>query len=375
MDEVECVVIGAGVVGLAIARKLALQGREVLILERAGAIGTETSSRNSEVIHAGIYYPRGSLKARFCVSGRAMLYDYAASRGVPHRRCGKLIVATTAEQVAGLEAIVHTAAANGVEDLRVLDAAEARALEPALACTGAVLSPSTGIVDSHALMLSLLGEAEAAGAMLALHTDVTGGHPGDRTVIETRDAGGEAMQIAARMVVNAAGLHASRVATALGVPAAHVPQTLYARGSYYAVPGRAAFSRLVYPLPEPGGLGVHLTLDLGGSMRFGPDVEWIDGIDYTVSPARRAHFEAEIRRYWPGLPAGELSPTYCGIRPKIAGPGEPAADFRIDGPEVHGVAGLVNLFGIESPGLTSSLAIARETAERLARQPARALDA
>lgn len=358
MDQVDTVVIGAGVVGLAVARALAQAGREVVVLERADAIGTETSSRNSEVIHAGLYYPAGSLKARLCVEGRQMLYDYAATRGVPHRRCGKLIVATTPGDEARLAALSAAAAANGVP-LTPLTGAEARAMEPALACEAALLSPETGIIDSHALMLSLLGEAEAAGAMLALNAEVQGGGtiPGGlRLEVRDRDSG-EETTLAAGLVVNCTGLRAPDLARRLGVAA---PPAYYARGSYFAVPGRPAFSRLIYPLPEPGGLGVHLTLDLGGGMRFGPDVEWIDGIDYTVSAARAAHFEAEIRRYWPGLPAGALAATYCGIRPKIVGPGEAAADFRIDGPEQHGCPGLLNLYGIESPGLTASLALAQE---------------
>jgi len=372
MDRVGCIVVGAGVVGLAAARALALRGREVVIIEKAGAIGTETSSRNSEVIHAGIYYAPGSLKARLCTTGRAMLYDYAAARGVPHQRCGKLIVATSPDQMAVLDTIAGHAAANGVA-LTMLTAAEATALEPALSCQGALLSPETGIVDSHALMAALLADAEVAGAQLALGTRVVAIDSGpDGFVVET-EAEGERFTLAADMVVNAAGLWASEVALATrGLDPAHVPVTRYARGSYYAVPGRPAFSRLIYPVPEPGGLGVHLTLDLGGSMRFGPDVEWIDGVDYRVNPDRQAHFETEIRRYWPGLPQGALAPTYCGIRPKISGPGEPAADFRIDGPEVHGLHGLVNLFGIESPGLTSSLAIAEEVALRLDQTPASA---
>lgn len=365
MDRVGCIVVGAGVVGLAVARALALRGTEVVIAEKADAIGTETSSRNSEVIHAGIYYAPGSLKARLCATGRGMLYDYAAGRGVPHRRCGKLIVATAPEQLAVLDSIAGHAAANGV-GLTMLSGAQAMELEPALSCHGALLSPETGIVDSHALMEALLADAEDAGAMLALGTQVVAIEPDAGGFIVDTETDGERFRLAADMVVNAAGLWASQVAQAVqGLDPAHVPVTRYARGSYYAAPGRPAFSRLIYPVPEPGGLGVHLTLDLGGSMRFGPDVEWIDGIDYRVNPDRQAHFEAEIRRYWPGLPEGALAPTYCGIRPKISGPGEPAADFRIDGPETHGIPGLVNLFGIESPGLTSSLAIAEEVAVRL----------
>lgn len=372
MDRVGCIVVGAGVVGLAIARALALRGIEVVIVEKADAIGTETSSRNSEVIHAGIYYAPGSLKARLCGRGRGMLYDYAARRGVPHRRCGKLIVATAPGQLAMLEEIAGHAAANGVA-LQMLTGAQAMALEPALSCHGALVSPETGIVDSHALMAVLLADAEAAGASLALGTGVVAIRPAEQGFAVETEAARERFTLAADAVVNAAGLWASQVAQGVqGLDPAHVPVTRYARGSYYALPGRPAFSRLIYPVPEPGGLGVHLTLDLGGAMRFGPDVEWIDGIDYRVNPDRQAHFEAEIRRYWPGLPAGALAPTYCGIRPKISGPGEPAADFRIDGPEAHGIPGLVNLFGIESPGLTSSLAIAEEVAARLDQIPASA---
>ena len=365
MDRVGCIVIGAGVVGLATARALALRGVDVVIAERADAIGTETSSRNSEVIHAGIYYPQGSLKARLCVAGRGMIYDYAAQRDVPHRRCGKLIVATSADQLPVLDAIRAQAAANGVA-LDPLTAAQAQALEPALACHGALHAPDTGIIDSHALMAALLGDAESAGAALALGTAVTGITAGpDGFIVETASADG-GFTLAADRVVNAAGLWASEVAgTIAGLDPAHVPQTRYARGSYYAAPGRPAFSRLIYPVPEPGGLGVHLTLDLGGAMRFGPDVEWIETVDYRVNPTRRAHFETEIRRYWPNLPADSLEPTYCGIRPKLSGPGDPAADFRIDGPETHGLPGLINLFGIESPGLTASMAIADHVAARL----------
>ncbi|MBV0892929.1 NAD(P)/FAD-dependent oxidoreductase [Paracoccus sp. Z118] len=366
MDRVECIVIGAGVIGLAVARRLAESGVEVLVLERAEAIGTETSSRNSEVIHAGLYYPPGSLKARLCLRGREMLYQFAAENGVPHRRCGKLIVATSPEQAAALEGIAVRAAECGADDLRPLTAAQAQAMEPALACTGALLSPSTGIIDSHALMLALLGHAEDRGAALALNTAFTGARVvPDGFEVDTTGADG-AYTLGCRLLVNAAGLRASDVARAIdGLDPAQVPQTHFARGSYFALPGRPAFSRLIYPVPEPGGLGVHLTLDLGGNMRFGPDVEWIESIDYRVNAARAGHFEAEVRRYWPALPTGALVPTYCGIRPKLSGPGEPAADFRIDGPAVHGVPGLVNLLGIESPGLTSSLAIADEVAARL----------
>ncbi|HRO15624.1 MAG TPA: NAD(P)/FAD-dependent oxidoreductase [Paracoccus sp. (in: a-proteobacteria)] len=368
MERVDCIVIGAGVVGLAIARALARRGIEVLILERAPAIGTETSSRNSGVIHAGLYYPPGSLKARLCVAGREMLYAFAAEQDVPHRRCGKLIVATSPGQQDALTAIRDRAAGCGVTDLRLLTGEQARALEPALACSAALLSPSTGIIDSPALMQALLGQAQAAGAELALNTTFAGARAGNGGfVVETGDAVGERFALGARRLVNAAGLWASDAAGRIeGLAPAHIPRTLLARGNYFGLSGRSPFSHLIYPLPEPGGLGVHLTLDMGGAMRFGPDVEWVDAVDYRVNDARRPHFEAEIRRYWPGLPGDALVPAYAGIRPKLSGPGEPAADFRIDGPERHGLAGLVNLFGIESPGLTACLAIAELAADRLA---------
>ncbi|MGQ0618506.1 MAG: NAD(P)/FAD-dependent oxidoreductase [Panacagrimonas sp.] len=358
MDSIECVVIGAGVVGLAIARELALAGREVLIVEREEAFGTQTSSRSSEVIHAGIYYPAGSLKARLCVRGRELLYDYCAARGVAHRRCGKLIVATQESQAAELEKIAQAAARNGVADLGRLSAGEALALEPALHCTAALLSPSTGIIDSHGYMLALLGEAEDAGATLALLSPVDRLRvDSDGTAVFTN--GDPDPLLKARWVVNAAGLHAPDLARRTeGFPAAQVPPTYFAKGSYFTLTGRAPFTRLVYPVPEPGGLGVHLTLDLGGQARFGPDVEWVEAPDYAVDPRRADSFYAVIRRYWPGLRDGQLAPGYAGVRPKISGRLDPAADFRIEGPETHGVQGMVQLFGIESPGITASLAIA-----------------
>lgn len=370
MDSVDCIVAGAGVIGLAVARELTRRGLEVVVVEAADAIGTETSSRNSEVIHAGIYYPQGSLKAELCVAGRHKLYAYAEERGIPHKRCGKLIVATLPEQVATLEAIIAKAKACGVDDLVMLDAAQAQALEPSLACTAAVLSPSTGIIDSHALMLALLGEAEERGAALSLNTEIVSGRIDNGLfVLQTQDrTSGGAYDIAARHFVNAAGLGANAIAGKLrGLAPSFVPRLHLARGNYFAATGKPAFSRLIYPVPEPGGLGVHLTLDLNGGMRFGPDVEWIDTKDYSVDPRRADHFYGEIRKYWPGIADGSLSPTYCGIRPKLSGPGEPAADFVIQGPETHGVDNLVNLFGIESPGLTSSLAIAELVAQRLRR--------
>ena len=362
MDKVECVVIGAGVVGLAVARALALAGREVVILETEDAIGTHTSSRNSEVIHAGIYYPKGSLKARACVEGRTRLYEYCETHGVPFRRCGKLIVATSVSQEKELLAIKEKAHQNGVTDVVEIPAAEAMRMEPALQCVAALHSPSTGIIDSHALMLAYLGDAEAAGAMLALKSAVR------RIVLSPAgfELQVEDTKIKAQAIVNSAGLRAPSVARLMeGFPAAKIPPEFYAKGNYYSLAGRPPFSRLVYPVPEPGGLGVHVTLDLAGQARFGPDVEWVESIDYAVDPRRSERFYAAIRRYWPTLPDGALAPGYAGIRPKISGPKEPAADFVIQGPAEHGVPGLVNLFGIESPGLTASLALADDVVKFL----------
>ncbi len=367
MERVDAVVVGAGVVGLAVARALALAGREVVLLEAAAAIGTGTSSRNSEVIHAGLYYPPGSLKARLCVRGRELLYAYCATHGVAHRRCGKLIVATDSSQEPALRSLRQRAEACGVRDLQWLDAAQAQTLEPALRCTAALLSPSTGIVDSHGLMLSLQGEAEANGAMLALKSPLQR----LRRVANgfELEVGGDApMRLHARAVVNSAGLHAVQLALRFeGLPAMALPPAHWARGHYFACPGKPAFSRLIYPMPDEAGLGVHVTLDLGGQMRFGPDVQWIalaepGAEDYHVAAERAAPFAEAIRRYWPALPDGVLQPAYAGIRPKISGPGEAAADFVIQGPAEHRAAGLVNLFGIESPGLTASLAIAEQVA-------------
>ena len=366
MDQVECIVIGAGVVGLAIARRLALAGREVIVLEAAEAIGTGTSSRNSEVIHAGIYYKAGSLMAQFCVSGKRALYDYCRDHGVETRNCGKLIVAASAADEDKLAAIRAHAAGNGVDDLRLLSGADARVLEPALACQAALLSPSTGIVDSHGFMLALRGDAEDAGAMLAFHAPLLRGRCLDDG-FELETGGDAPMQLRCRLLVNAAGLGATAVARAIcGMPLQLIPPAYLAKGNYFSCNARAPFSHLIYPVPEPGGLGVHLTLDLAGQARFGPDVEWIDTIDYVVDPARAARFYPAIRRYWPGLPDGALSPGYSGIRPKIVPPAVAVQDFVIQGPTAHGVAGLVNLFGIESPGLTSSLAIADHVADMVA---------
>ena len=369
MEQVDAVVIGAGVIGLAVGRALALAGREVLVLESENAIGTGTSSRNSEVIHAGIYYPAGSLKARLCVQGKALLYAYCAERGVAHQRLGKLIVATSPEQVLTLDSIVAKAAANGVHDLQKLTADQAQALEPALACQAALLSPSTGVVDSHGLMLALQGDLENAGGLLALVSPVlqmglkqgTATHP---ICVTTQDG----TVLACQVLVNAAGLNAVTMARRMeGLDSRLLPQAHYAKGNYFTLSGKAPFSRLIYPVPEKAGLGVHLTLDLGGQAKFGPDVQWVDDpADLQVDPRRGDSFYAEVRKYWPALKDGALQAGYSGMRPKINAPHEAAADFMIQGPAEHGVPGLVNLLGIESPGLTSSLAIADEVCARLA---------
>ena len=358
MDRVECVVIGAGVIGLAIARRLAQAGREVIVLEAAEGIGTVTSSRNSEVIHAGIYYKAGSLMARMCVDGKRELYAYCRDHGIPHRNCGKLIVATTPGETARLQSIKAHAEANGVLDLQTLDAAAARTIEPALSCDAALLSPSTGIIDSHAYMLALRGDAEDAGAAFAFHTPLQQAQVISRG-IELEIGGDTPMALQCGLLVNAAGLSAPALARRIaGMPVDLIPPAYFAKGNYFSCSARAPFSHLIYPVPEPGGLGVHLTLDMAGQARFGPDVEWIDAIDYAVDPARAERFYPAIRRYWPTLPDGALMPSYSGVRPKIVPPAVAVQDFLIQGPPDHGVAGLINLFGIESPGLTSSLAIA-----------------
>jgi L-2-hydroxyglutarate oxidase LhgO len=361
-DHVDALVIGAGVIGLAIARELALAGHEVIVIDQAEGIGTGTSSRNSEVIHAGLYYPRGSLKAALCVDGRQALYAYCASHGVAQRRCGKLVVAVNDAEVPGLEALLAQALANGVTDAVLIDGRTAQAMEPAVRCVAALHSPSTGIIDSHAYMLALQGDAEDRGALFAFHSPFEGAAvTGDG--FHVRIGGAEPMRLSTRLLINAAGLQACAVAARIeGLDARHIPQARLCKGHYFALTGRAPFSRLVYPMHNRAGLGVHFTLDLGGQGKFGPDVEWLpEGAaeDYAVDVSRAATFAQEIRRYWPALPDGALAPAYSGIRPKIVGPGEPAADFCIDGPEAHGVRGLVNLFGIESPGLTASLALAR----------------
>ncbi len=365
MERVDCIVIGAGVIGLAVARALAVAGREVFVLERERAIGTGVSSRNSEVIHAGMYYPKDSRKARLCVRGNRLLRDYARSHGVPFRMTGKLIVATDTDDHAKLRAILEAGRANGVPNLVEIPAAAAREMEPELHCTAALHSPDTGIVDSHALMLSYRGEAESNGASIALDAPLVGGRL-HSDGIEVRVGGAEPIALKARSVVIAAGLASSEVAIKLGMP--DVPTPYLCKGNYFALTGKAPFGRLVYPLPNKDGLGTHYTLDLGDRGRFGPDVEWIAHEDYAVDPRRGDLFYAAIRVYWPGLKDGALEPSYSGIRPKISGPGEPAADFRIAGPRDHGVSGVVALYGIESPGLTSSLAIAERV--RAILQPA-----
>jgi L-2-hydroxyglutarate oxidase LhgO len=368
MDRVECVVVGAGVVGLAVARGLARAGREVVVLERERLIGSHTSARNSEVIHAGIYYPKGSAKARLCVRGREMLYAYCESRGVPHRRLGKIIVATASEQEGDLAGIAAAAAANGVDDLRPLGTAELRAMEPALRGVAGLLSPSTGIVDSHALMLAYRGEIEDAGGAVALDTRFLAAEPRDGGFRVTAASGpanaAEAVTLGCDLLVNAGGLFAGEVAAAIeGLAVPFARRVWYCKGNYFGLAGRVPFSHLIYPVPERDGLGTHLTLDLAGRGRFGPDTEWIEGIDYALDPRRSDGFYAAIRRYWPGLPDGALSPDYTGIRPKLAPAGGAATDFVIEGPESHGLPGLVNLFGIESPGLTASLALAEHARE------------
>ena len=368
VDCVDAVVIGAGVVGLAVARALALSpkfaGKELLVLEAASAIGTGTSSRNSEVIHAGIYYPQGSLKAQLCVEGKAMLYDYCTERGIGFNRCGKLIVATTEAQVAQLQGIIAKATANGVYDLVLLTREQARELEPQLECVAAVHSPSTGIIDSHALMLTLQGDFENAGGLTVLNSTVA-------SVFIASDAIKIVMQdgteIVTKTLINAAGLSAPLIAQSMqGFDAKFVPKAYYAKGNYFTLSGKSPFNRLIYPVPEAAGLGVHLTLDLGGQAKFGPDVQWVESADdLIVNPARGDTFYAEVRKYWPQLQEGALIAGYAGIRPKISAPDEAAADFLIQGPKDHGIAGLVNLFGIESPGLTSSLAIGARVAQLL----------
>ncbi|MGI9508406.1 MAG: NAD(P)/FAD-dependent oxidoreductase [Geminicoccaceae bacterium] len=366
MEQVDAVVVGAGVVGLAVARALAMAGTETIVVEAEDMIGTGTSSRNSEVIHAGIYYPTGSLKARTCVAGKALLYAYAEEKGVPYRRCGKLIVATSEAQNRTLEQIKVKAAANGVDDLAWLTPEDVCALEPEVACTAALLSPSTGIIDSHGLMLAYQGDAEDHGAFLAFNAPLLQGRIVDDG-FELEIGGEEPMTLKAGMLVNASGLFAPAVARKLnGLDQAFVPKERFAKGNYYTLMGARPFTHLVYPVPEEGGLGVHVTIDLGGQVKFGPDVEWVDELNYDVDPRRADAFYDVIRNYYPGLKDGAIEPGYAGIRPKLSGKGEPAADFVLQGPVDHGISGLVNLFGIESPGLTASMAIAEQVLGQLA---------
>ena len=373
--RVDALIVGAGVVGLACARVLAQAGLEVVIAERETQFGSGVSARNSEVVHAGLYNPPGSLKSRLCVRGARLLADYCAQRGIAQRRCGKLLVATREADIGALESLAARARDNGVEGLQRLTRAQAVALEPELTCQAALLSPGSGIVDSHGLMTSLLADAQAAGALLAVTSGVAGAaRDGDAWCVRTRTGDdGEDFELEARWVINAAGLDAQSVAASIdGFPAASIPPRHLAKGHYFSLAGRSPFSRLIYPMPVDGGLGVHLTLDLGGQAKFGPDVEWVTDdtsaraggrdLDYRVDAARALAFATEIRRYWPGLPDGALAPAYSGIRPKLSGPGAPWADFRIDGPAQHGCAGVVQLFGIESPGLTSAMAIAEAVA-------------
>jgi L-2-hydroxyglutarate oxidase LhgO len=369
--DVETVVIGAGVVGLAVARALCLRGHEVMVLEQHARIGTEISSRNSEVIHAGLYYPPGSLKARLCVEGKELLYRFARENEVRHHPCGKLLVATTGDEIGHLNAVAATAEKNGVRDLVLLSAGEARRLEPELACVGAYLSPSTGVIDSHGLMVALEGQIGASGGILVLNAHVTSlcrRASGDFEV--STQSGGEGHRLSARNLVIAAGLGASKLGKALdGAPGYHVPETYPAKGHYFTLPGKVPFRHLIYPVPQGAWLGIHLTLDVAGQAKFGPDIEWKDEVSYAFEDSdgkRLQAFEREVRRYWPGLPAGALQPGYTGIRPKIYRRGEAAPDFAIHGAAEHGIERLVALYGIESPGLTASLAIARHVGEMLA---------
>ncbi|MEQ1802421.1 MAG: NAD(P)/FAD-dependent oxidoreductase [Gammaproteobacteria bacterium] len=360
MDTVDAVIIGAGVIGLAVGRALASRGLEAVVVESADAIGTGTSSRNSEVIHAGLYYPTGSLKARLCVTGRDMLYRYCEAKGIGHRRIGKLVVATTDDEVAILHKYLAQSRANGVEDLRWVEQAEMAQLEPNVHCVRGLLSPSTGIIDSHEYLLALQADLEAKGGQVVLNSHVTRvGRTGDGFAIFTADAPDPAIRC--RQVINAAGLHAQGVAATIeGLQRATIPRQYLARGHYYTLSGKSPFNRLVYPVAETGGLGIHVTLDMAGTARFGPDVQWLEAIDYSFNGDTRGKFAAAIRRYYPALDDSRLQPGYTGIRAKLSGPGEPGADFVIQRTADHRVPGLVNLYGIESPGLTAALALAEE---------------
>jgi len=365
METVEAIVIGAGVIGLAAARRLAQAGCEVIVLEAEDAFGSGISSRNSEVIHAGIYYPQDSLKARLCVAGKAALYEFCESRAVAHDRCGKLIVATSDNELAALSDLEAKAAINGVHDLTRLEPDQAREMEPALHCRGALLSPSTGIVDGHGFMLALLGEIEAAGGALALNSPVCGGRIEDASIV-IDVAGPTPLSLRCRILVNAAGLGAQSIAHGFGGLAPEtIPALYYAKGNYFTLKAASPFSRLIYPVPETDALGVHVVLDLNGRAKFGPDIEWVEAPDYAVSLDHECAFYSSVRRYWPALPDNALEPGYAGVRPKLTPAGAGMTDFVIQDAETHGVSGLINLYGIESPGLTSSLAIADEIAKRL----------
>lgn len=365
MHKLDTVVVGAGVIGLATARACALAGHETLLLEAGPRMGEGTSSRNSEVIHAGIHYPQNMLKSRLCIAGRDALYAYCVKRRIPFRRCGKLLVATDDSQLAGLENIARMAASKGLTDMRWLGSQQARAIEPELHCVAALESPYTGIIDSHSLMLSLLGDLEAAGGLQALRTPLLQAHAQENGFV-LHTGGEEPMELFTRRLINCAGLQAQELAGRIrGLPPQTIPASHMAKGNYFSLAGKTPFSRLIYPLPQPGGLGVHLTLDLAGRARFGPDVQWLDSLDYTVDAGRASQFQQAIRSWWPGLPDNCLIPDYAGIRPKLSGPGEPPADFMIQDASVHGLPGLVNLYGIESPGLTACLAIADEVLARL----------
>ena len=365
IDQVNTIIVGAGVVGLSIAREMALAGNDVIVLEEKHAIGTGVSSRNSEVIHAGIYYPAGSLKAQLCRPGRDAIYTYCETRGIAHKRVGKLIVATNENELKDLYRIKLNAEKNQVKDLKLLDSHQASTIEPALKCSGALLSPSTGIIDSHSYMLALQGDAESLGAVVALSSPFDSGTLTD-DCITIRIGGADPLSIKCRHFINAAGLKAQSVAFNLeGFPVKHIPPLFYAKGNYFTLSGKSPFQKLIYPVPSHAGLGIHSTIDLAGQTKFGPDVQWLENPDYTVESNRADNFYVAIRRYWPKLPNNSLQPGYSGIRPKLVAKDSPQGDWKIEGPEHHGIDGIVNLFGIESPGLTSSLSIAKYVSELL----------
>ena len=368
MERVDCVVVGAGVIGLAIAREMALQGRETILLERESAFGTVSSARNSEVIHAGIYYPKDSLKAKLCVEGNRLLYEYCRSHQVATQPYGKLIVATDATQLDDLQAILYKAQNNHVPAIKIISGDEAKLLEPQLQCVAAILSSSTGIVDSHGYMLSLLGGFEDAGGMVAYQSPLMSAKPigeNAKDGFELEIGGADGMRLHTKILINCAGMSAPAVAQKIaGLSQQQIPKAYFAKGNYFSLSGKSPFSHLIYPIPEPGGLGVHLTLDMGGQAKFGPDVQWLeidneDQVDYTVDPKRGEGFYEAVRRYWPQLKDGTLQPDYSGVRAKIVPPNTPAGDFCFNGPSDHELQGLFNLYGFESPGLTSSLAIAK----------------